>query len=282
MKKQNQFCTLNLVENDDIYMLTWTIRGDSPLKSNDVRGFEKFADLVRISVVKLQADGRDGELGEGTLHGTLVKKLGERQAESYSRWLRENKKERSVVNFNEWLKEEVRVRVETKEMMYGVEVAESRQNENLSISGRKHEHGDRGRSHSFYTGGAAGGSKETKPLCGFCEGNHGVWSCKRFQALDVKERWNVAKCRRLCLRYLDSFHQGRVCPRSKPRNVNRCTKKHHNRLHDTKMEAKQPKKKRQIKNNLISSCQFPHGSGQYLTYVLMLQTARERDRRWFC
>ena len=266
------------MENDDNYMLTWTIRGDSPLKSNDVRGFEKFADLVRISMVN---DGRDGELGEGTLHGTLVKKLGERQAESYSRWLRENKKERSVVNFNEWLKEEVRVRVETKEMTYGVEVAESRQNENLSISRGKHEHGDRGRSHSFYTGGAVGGSKETKPLCGFCEGNRGVWSCKRFQALDVKERWNVAKCRRLCLRYLDSFHQGRVCPRSKPRNVNRCTKKHHNRLHDTKMKAKQPKKKRQIKKNLISNCQFPHGSGQYLTYVLMLQTARERDRRWF-
>ena len=69
-------------------------------------------DLVRISVVKLQADGRDGELGEVTLHGMLVKKLGERQAESYSRWFREHKKERSVVNFNEWLKEEVRVRVQ--------------------------------------------------------------------------------------------------------------------------------------------------------------------------
>ena len=187
MKKQNQFCTRNLVENDDNYMLTWTIRGDAPLKSNDVRGFEKFADLVRISVVKLQADGRDGELGEGTLHGTLVKKLGERQAESYSRWLKENKKERSVVNFNEWLKEEVRVRVETKEMMYGVEVAESRQNENLSISRGKHGHGDRGRSHSFYTGGAVGGSKETKPLCGFCEGNRGVWSCKRFRLWTLRK-----------------------------------------------------------------------------------------------
>ena len=103
----------------------------------------------------------------------------------YSRRLRENKKERSVVNFNEWLKEEVGIGVETKEMGYGVEVAKSRQNENLSISRGKHGHGDRGRSHSFYTGGAVGGSKETKPPCGFCEGNHGVWSCKRFQALDV-------------------------------------------------------------------------------------------------
>ena len=104
-----------------------------PLKSNDVQGFEKFADLVRISVVKLQADGRDGELGEGTLHGLFVRKLGERQVESYSRWLKENKKERWVVNFNEWLKEEVRVRVEAKEMVHGLEV-ESRQDENLEQS----------------------------------------------------------------------------------------------------------------------------------------------------
>ena len=88
-----------------------------PLKSNDVQGFEKFADLVRVSVIKLQADGCDGELGEGTLHGLLVRKLEERQVESYSRWLKENKKERSVVNFNEWMKE-VRIRVEAKEMVY--------------------------------------------------------------------------------------------------------------------------------------------------------------------
>ena len=184
------------------------------------------------------------------------------------------------MNFNKWLKEEVRVRVEAREMVHGVEVAKSRQNENLSISRGKHGHGDRRRSHSFFPGGAAGGSKETKPLFGICEDNHGVWSCKRFQALDV-ERWNVAISRRLSFHCLVSFHQGRVCPRSKPCDVNGCTKNHHNRLHDTKVEGKQPTKKRQIKKNPINSCQFPHGSGQYLTYVLMIQTARERDRRWF-
>ncbi|CAB4003953.1 Hypothetical predicted protein, partial [Paramuricea clavata] len=37
------------------------------LKGSDVQGFERFADLVRITVVKLQAEGRDGELGEGNI-----------------------------------------------------------------------------------------------------------------------------------------------------------------------------------------------------------------------
>ena len=36
-----------------------------PLRSNDVHSFDKFADLARIAVVKLQAEGRTGELGDG-------------------------------------------------------------------------------------------------------------------------------------------------------------------------------------------------------------------------
>lgn len=45
-----------------------------PLKSADVNSFERFADLVRIAVVKLQAEGCDKELREGTFHSLLVKK----------------------------------------------------------------------------------------------------------------------------------------------------------------------------------------------------------------
>lgn len=34
-----------------------------PLKSNDVQSFERFDDLVRIAVVKVQLEGHGGELG---------------------------------------------------------------------------------------------------------------------------------------------------------------------------------------------------------------------------
>ena len=63
----------------------------APLKSSDIKGFERFSDLVRVSVVKLQAEGRDAELGEGTFHSMLVKKLTDRHVEGYSRWLGEQK-----------------------------------------------------------------------------------------------------------------------------------------------------------------------------------------------
>ena len=75
------------------------------MQSNDVQGFEKIADLVRITVVKLQAEGSNGELGEGTLHSLRVKKLAKDQVEKYSRWVQEQTRERSVQSLKEWLKE---------------------------------------------------------------------------------------------------------------------------------------------------------------------------------
>lgn len=92
--------------------------------NNDIQGFEKFADLIRITVVKLRAEGRDGELGEGTLHSLLVKKLAEVQVQGYSRWLQKQSRERSVVSLRDWLKEEVHIRVEAKEMAHGLSVTE--------------------------------------------------------------------------------------------------------------------------------------------------------------
>lgn len=71
------------------------------MESNDVQGFEKFADLFRITVVKLQAGGCNGKLGEGTLHSLLVKKLAEDQVEMYSRWVQEQTRERSIQSMKE-------------------------------------------------------------------------------------------------------------------------------------------------------------------------------------
>ena len=49
-----------------------------------------------------------------------MKKLADTQVESYSRWLREHKQEWSVLSLRDWLKEEVRIRVEAVEMAHGI------------------------------------------------------------------------------------------------------------------------------------------------------------------
>ena len=85
--------------------------------------------------------------------------------------------------------------------------------------------------------------KEGRTPCALCEGNHGIWSCRKFQGMDVRERWSVAKARRLCFRCLESYHQGRACSRSKQCNINGCTKNHHTLLHDNHLHDTQPAKK---------------------------------------
>ena len=65
------------------------LRSKPTIRNNDVDAFEKFADLVQVTVVKLEAEGGSGKLGDGALHSLLVKKLSERQVEIYSRWLTE-------------------------------------------------------------------------------------------------------------------------------------------------------------------------------------------------
>ena len=51
------------------------------IRSNDFHTRERFSDLVRITVVKLQAEGRDGELEDGTVHSrSTLPEIGDKMA----------------------------------------------------------------------------------------------------------------------------------------------------------------------------------------------------------
>ena len=179
----------------------------------------------------MQAEGRGGELGDGTLHSLLVKKLADSQVESYSRCnFRRQVEDKSELTLRDWLKKEVRVQVEAVEMAHGIEAEPI----GGAVGGGKH--GDRGhRSRSFF-GENSNFGKETPFLrsklpCAYCKGNHAVWSCRRFQNLGVKERWSITKEKRLCFRCLASDHEGRACTKARPCNINGCTRNHHYLLH---------------------------------------------------
>jgi hypothetical protein len=176
------------------------------LNNKDVRGFEKFADLVRVTVVKLKAEGKDGELGDGTLHSLLVKKLTERLLESYTRWLSENSKERSVISLRDWLREEVAIRVEAVEMAYGLD-----NEDEVPYKGRITKDGGIGKKRSLFSGSGDPRKRnqegdpdwKRKPPCEFCGGStHGIWSCRSFQQKPVETRWGVAKEKQLCFSLL--------------------------------------------------------------------------------
>ena len=208
------------------------------LRSNDVHAFERFADLVRISVVKLQAEGRDGELGEGTLHSLLVKKLGESQVENYSRWLSEQNRERSVVSLKDWLKEEVRIRVEAVEMAHGLE---SKVRSDSTVLRNKVP--ERNKTRTFWTASDTSSRfqeqsdwrklSNRKPPCACCGSvYHGVWACRQFLQKSYDDRWQLAKEKHLCFRCLAGDHQGRDCRRSSQCQINGCRGNHHRLLHE--------------------------------------------------
>ncbi len=188
------------------------------LNNKDVRGFEKFADLVRVTVVKLKAEGKDGELGDGNLHSLLVKKLTERLLESYTRWLSENSKERSVISLRDWLREEVAIRVEAVEMAYGLD-----NEDEVPYKGRITKDGGIGKKISLFAGSGDPRKRnqegdpdgKRKPPCEFCGGStHGILSCRSFQQKPVETRWGVAKEKQLCFRCLGKDHRGKDCRRS--------------------------------------------------------------------
>ena len=131
------------------------------IRSNDIHALEKFADLVRITVVKLQAEGKEGELGDGTLHSLMVKKLSDRQLENYSRWLNE----RAVIAFRDWLKYEVRFRVEAAEMANRIE---PKTFEHVRPP-RAPKYPDLGRMRNFHTAVIGNGTRHMRSPCSLCQ-----------------------------------------------------------------------------------------------------------------
>ena len=130
---------------------------------------------MRTTEVKLQAEGKDGELVDRTLHNLLVKKFPDRQLENNSRWLKGRAREKSVTAFRDWLKDEVRFRVEAAEMASGVE---SKSVEHVRPPRAPKNQGP-GRMLNFHTAAAENESRNTRSPCSLCQSlDHGVWFCK--------------------------------------------------------------------------------------------------------
>ena len=134
------------------------------IRSNDIHALEKFADLVRITVVKLQAERRDGGLEDGTLHSLLVKKLPNRQLEKYSRWFNERARQKSVIAFRDWLKDEVRFRIEAAKMANETEPKPVEHVRPPRVP-REPSYQEQSRMRNFHTAAIGKESKSTKPPC---------------------------------------------------------------------------------------------------------------------
>ena len=110
-------------------------------------------------MAKLKAEEQEAKLGEGCLHGQLVKKLSSQQVESYSRWLNMHSKTPSVANLSDWLKKEGNIKMETAEMAHGLE--------QKALGDPQFKRGNGSRPRAFFTE-VDMKSNQQRPPCQFC------------------------------------------------------------------------------------------------------------------
>ena len=157
----------------------------------------------------------------------MVKKLPDRQLENYSRWLDEREREKSVTAFRDWLKDEVRFRVEAAEMANEIE---PKTFEHVTPP-RAPSYADLGKMRNFHTVNGNGTRNIRSPCSLRKSPNHGVWFCKQFHDKGVDDRWQFAKESKLCFLCLATDHRGKDCRRARICGIEGCPRNHRRLLH---------------------------------------------------
>ena len=182
-----------------------------PLRPDNSKDMEEFADLLDIAVINLKEAGRSAELGDGSLYLKLQKKMTEPMLARYHRWVYENSQIESVETLREWVIQESQFHTIAHETVQGL------------------TKGDWRKISTFFTEPSITDRKQRQ--CPVCSKHHGIWNCEVYQKMTVPSRWETAKQFKLCYRCLNSGHQGSLCRRSRVCAVNGCRGNHHRLLH---------------------------------------------------
>ena len=181
-----------------------------PMQDGSAQEMEGFTDMLEVAVQNLRVAGRHEELGDGSLFALLQKKLTIRLVTSYNRWMYENEKEGTVETLLEWVMRETEFMVIGTKAVHGIGSVKSTCY--LVADGSRYQSSD-------------------KQTCRLCEQPHGIWSCERFRAMTLSQRWECAYLQRLCYRCLGDDHFGQNCPLTRVCDIDSCDKTHHMMLH---------------------------------------------------
>ena len=149
------------------------------------------------------------------LYLLLIEKIPQSMLSSYFRWLTENRKDENLEALSEWMVAEAQFRIRALETREGMS------------SPKKKTYRDR--THRNFA--VVRGRGEANCVCCSKVG-HRVWTCDKFKNGSVKQRWALAKEKRLCFRCLSDRHLGKDCPRTQVCGLNGCKSNHHRLLHE--------------------------------------------------
>ena len=163
-----------------------------PVRSNNAKDLEKYADILDLVVVNMSEAEKDEELQNWYMYTELLKKLNSQLITQYQRWVAENKKVESVATLRDFAIQEAEYPAIATETLHGVGL------NNTNNSQRTWQR-------AFFTG-----SSEISKACKDCQGSHGIWACSKFKEADVRKRWDIAFKYKLCL---GENHHGDSCRR---------------------------------------------------------------------
>lgn len=195
----------------------------SPLKNENAREIERFADLLDLAVLKLKELEHREDLADGSLYVRMMKKLPQTMLIRYNRWIFESKETESLHTLRRWVILEAEFAVAANETIYGLASPSSAS----SGGDRYHKNNNR----SFY-GRHNSMSNSHSSKCLVCDNAHNVSECKQFESLTCSEKWNTAKQLNLCFRCLGTTHRAKSCRQSKICGINSCKQNHHKLLHN--------------------------------------------------
>ena len=214
------------------------LRKMRPVNEGDPKSMDKFADALERTIVVLKDNSLHADLGGGTLYGIVVEKLPENLLKEYYHWVKEQRKNETMVTLNEWVAVEADLQTQASEVKHGF----TRKYEDSKWSRRD------GRNNESYGASLQDGKKISNEierkgkLCRACGETHHLEKCKVFTGWSFEKKWEAAKRFGVCFRCLDYDHLGHQCPKSKACDVAGCKKTHHPLLHESqpRQETKVP------------------------------------------
>ncbi|XP_022794997.1 uncharacterized protein LOC111333608 [Stylophora pistillata] len=190
------------------------LRRMKPLKAENPRELERFADLVERRVDTLKENKHTSDLEGGTLYAIVLEKIPQSLLSQYYRWVKEKGKLESFEELREWVAEEAEYQIQASEVKNGVS----------SASGKNVKWP------RLYFGT---GDKCDRP-CKVCNQKHPIWKCEVFKGMENEKKWETAKKLGLCYRCSGKGHLGEGCRWSEECGVDGCKEHQHQILHRSK------------------------------------------------
>ncbi|XP_052820245.1 uncharacterized protein LOC128246077 [Mya arenaria] len=185
-----------------------------PLKNENVKGLENFADLLDIAVINLKEVDHMEDLNDGSLYYRLMKKLPQSMLIRYNRKVHEQELVEGVETLRTFVNQEAEYAVNAEETIYGLT------NHHFNRQTEKP-------ARSYF-----GNTDQKKGACRICYKDHRVWECQRFKDMTIEDRWKKAKENRLCFRCLQSSHTGKECRYKGKCGIDGCEKTYNRLLHN--------------------------------------------------